>query len=132
MTATYKLSNGEYQSPLEFNTIGEMLYFFGNDPEKEFLISSDIESVRRLLKGFREAKDLTLQKVADGMKANYDRSVIQNIESGRRKLGLTTLVDIAQSMGLQVEITFKGKCDFVKELPYEADLYDEIELTDFE
>ena len=132
MTATYKLSNGEYQSPLEFNTIGKMLYMFSNEPNTEFLVNCEIENVNKLLKGFRAAKGLTLQQVANGMSAKYDRSVINNIEAGRRKLGLTTLLDIAQSMGIDVEITFKGKCDFIKELPYEADFYDEMEIKDFE
>ena len=131
ITTTYKIANEEYQSLMFFNTHGEMLHFLG-DKGIEFLINCDIEEINSLLKSFRIAKDLTLQDVGDNMKANYSRKVINDIESGRRKLGLTTLQDIAQSMGMEVKITFKGKANFVKELPYESDLYDEINPEDFE
>jgi hypothetical protein len=130
MIATYKSENGDYQTPFS-GSLGELLYLLGNQPNLEFQLSVEIEEIPKTLSGIRRAKGRKQSEVGNNMSAKYDQRVIANIESGDRKLGLTTLQDIAQSLGMKVQITFIGKCDFIKELPIVKDEYDEVELTEF-
>jgi len=59
------------------------------------------------IKEIRLSKKLTQQQLA--VKAGIPRSVISRIESGKRNLTLETLMNIADSMGEEVEIRFVKK-----------------------
>jgi transcriptional regulator with XRE-family HTH domain len=122
---TYRLPNGIWQSDFSAESVEEFCNFFLGRDSIEYRISVDINDIPLVLKGIRKAKDLTLQNVADGMDANYDRSVLQNIESSRRKLGLKTLEDICQSMKIHSRIELSGFSDFKVELERAKEVSDD-------
>jgi hypothetical protein len=122
---TYRLPNGTWQSDFSAESVEEFCNFFLGRDGIEYRISVDINDIPVVLKGIRRAKAQTLQKVTDGMNATYSRSVLANIESSSRKLGLKTLKDICQSMKIETRIELNGISDFKIELHREKEISDD-------
>lgn len=58
------------------------------------------------LKEFRESKGITQEDLA--AKANISQSMVQAIESGRRKGSFSTLKEIANSLGISMDELFRA------------------------
>jgi DNA-binding XRE family transcriptional regulator len=93
----------------KFYTMEEIDKQINWTPEQMRRIMDDVKfkRVAYTIREIRLSKKLTQQMLA--VKAGIPRSVVSRIESGKRNVTLKTLMNIADSMGEEVEIRFVKK-----------------------